>query len=73
MTLPKKFPKSEFFWSVFSPIWTKYGDYVYKMLENVDQKYSEQVHFSRSVFIFTGSTKLHLYTEYGIRYWSVQN
>ena len=51
----KSCPYSEFFWSVFSGIWTEYGDlrskspYSVQMRENADQKNSEYGHFLRSV------------------------
>ena len=54
-TLRKKFPYSEFFWSVFSRIWTEHGEirsispYSVRMRENNNQKNSEYGHFSRSV------------------------
>ena len=53
----EKCPCSEFFWSVFSHIWAKYGEilrifpYSVQMRENTDQKSSECGHFSRSVYI----------------------
>ena len=49
-----KVSDSEFFWTAFSRIWTKYGEilhispYSVRMRENTDQKSSEQRHFSRS-------------------------
>ena len=49
-----KCPYSEFFWSVFSRIVTEYGEiltippYSVWMRENMDQKNSEDGHFSRS-------------------------
>ena len=43
-TQPKIFPYLEFFWPVFSRIWTKYW-----IRENTDQKKSEYGHFSCSV------------------------
>ena len=47
---------SEYFWSLFSRIWTEYGDteirsislFSVKMRENPDQKNSEYKHLSRS-------------------------
>ena len=51
----EKCPHSEFFWSVFSCIWTEYGEirsispYSVRMRENTDHKNSEYGHFSRSV------------------------
>ena len=48
-------PYSELFWSVFSRIWTEYGEirsifqYSVGMQENTDQNNSEYGHFSRSV------------------------
>ena len=50
-SLPKKCSCSEFFWSVFSRIWTKYRDllskcsYLVQIWENTDQKISENGHF----------------------------
>ena len=50
-----KCPHSELFWSVFSRIWTEYGEtlrispYSVRMLENTDQINSECGQFSRSV------------------------
>ena len=49
-----KCPYSELFWSVFSRIWTEYGEifrislYSVQMWENVDQHNSEYGHFLRS-------------------------
>ena len=51
-TLHEKCPYSEFFWSVFSRIWSEYGErislYSVRMRENTDQKNSEYGDFSRS-------------------------
>ena len=59
MALRKKSPYSEFFWSVFSRIWTEYSEtrsispYSVRMKENKDQKNSKYGHFSCSEgFIF---------------------
>ena len=47
-------PYSELFWSVFTLIWTEYGEilrifpYSVRMRENVDQNNSKYGHFSRS-------------------------
>ena len=41
----EKCPTTEFFWSIFSPIWTEYGD----LRSNSDQKNSVFEHFSRSI------------------------
>ena len=47
----KKYPYSEFFWSVFSRIGTEYGEirsispYLVRMQENTDQKSSEYGYF----------------------------
>ena len=51
LTLRKKYPYSELFWSVFCRIWTEYGEIPYsvRMRENTDQNNSEYKHFSRSV------------------------
>ena len=52
--LCEKCPYSEFFWSVFSRIWTEYGEilhispYSVRMRENMNLKNSEYRHFSRS-------------------------
>ena len=53
-TLREKCPYSEFFWSVFSRIWTEYGEILhsspcfFRIWENTDSKKSEYGHFSRS-------------------------
>ena len=51
--LCQKCPYSEFFWSAFCRIRTEYGEiitpYCVQMLENMDQKNSENEFFSRSV------------------------
>ena len=50
----EKCPNTEFFWSVFSSIWSEYGDlpskspYSVQIRENTDQKNSKFEHFSRS-------------------------
>ena len=55
-SLREKWPNSEFFWFVFSHIWSEYEDilrispYSVRMRENTDQKNSEYGHFSGSVF-----------------------
>ena len=55
-TLREKCSYSEFFWSVFSRIWTEYGEilrtssYSVQMRENTDQNNSEYEHFLRSAF-----------------------
>ena len=52
--LHEKCPYLEFSWSVFSWIWTEYGEilcispYSVQMPENMDQKNSEYGHFLRS-------------------------
>ena len=52
--LRKKCPYLELFSSIFSCIWTKYGEirsispYLARMRENADQNNSEYGHFSRS-------------------------
>ena len=52
--LREKCPYSEFLWSVFSHIWTEYGEirsnslYSVRMWENANQKNSKYGHFSRS-------------------------
>ena len=57
MTLREKCLYSEIFWSVFSRIWSEYGEILrispssVRMRENMDQKNSEHRHFSRSVNI----------------------
>ena len=43
-SLRKNCPYAEFFWSTFSRI----SPYSVRMRENLDQKYSEYGHFSRS-------------------------
>ena len=55
IVLRGKCPYSEFFWSVFSRIWTEYGNlqskctYSVRITGKSDQKNSEYGHFSRSV------------------------
>ena len=55
ISLRKKCPYSEFFWSVFSRIWAEYGEirsvspYSVRMWENADQNNSKYGHFSGSV------------------------
>ena len=51
-------PYSELFWSVFSCVWTGYGEirmdispYLARMEENADQDNSEYGHFSRGVYV----------------------
>ena len=57
--LLEQYPYSKFFWSVFSRIWTEYGEirtpYSLRIRENAEQKDSECGHFSR---IVTRSYKL---------------
>ena len=78
LTLRKKCPYSELFWSAFSCIRTEYGQmrsispYSVRMRENVDQNNSEYGHFLRSVrlvfsfsFLFVnGVVKIPLYSWY---------
>ena len=58
MTLRKKCPYSELFWSAFSHIRTQYEEiqsispYSVRMRENADQNNSEYGHFLRSVKFF---------------------
>ena len=55
-SLDEKYPYSELFWSVFSSIWTEYGElrnispYSVRMPENTDQNNTEYGHFLRSGF-----------------------
>ena len=50
LTLRKKSPHSELFWSAFSRIRTEYGEInAVRMQENVEQNNSEHGHFSRSL------------------------
>ena len=57
ITLREKCPYSEFFWSVFSRIWTEYGEilsfspYSVQVQENTDQKNSEYVHVSCGIIL----------------------
>ena len=57
LSLRKKYPYSELFWSVFSRILTEYGDirsisqYSVQMRENTDQNNYDYGHFSRSLFL----------------------
>ena len=54
-SLGEKCSYQEFFWFVFSCIWTEYKDLICKSLysvqmrENTDRKYSEYGHFLRIV------------------------
>ena len=58
LTLRKKYPYSEFFWSVFSRIRTEYEEilrislYSIRMQENTGHKNSEYGNFSRSVKVW---------------------
>ena len=64
MSLRKICPYSELFWSVFSRIWTEYGEilrispYSVRMRENADYNKSEYGHLSRNVSL---RLKNHLY------------
>ena len=55
LTLRKKCPYSEFFWSVFSRFWTEYGKlrsifrYSVQIWENTDQNNPDQGHSSHGV------------------------
>ena len=55
LSLRKKYPYSELFWSAFSPIRTEYGEilrispYSVRMWENADQNDSKYGHFLRIV------------------------
>ena len=55
LTLRKKCPCSELFWSAFSCIWTEYGEilsispYSVRLRENADQNNSEYGYFSSSI------------------------
>ena len=57
VSLRKKCPYSELFWSLFYHIWTEYGEirsifpYSVRIWENTDQNNSEYGHFSRSVYL----------------------
>ena len=61
LSLCKKYPYSELFWSVFSRIWTEYGEirspnHSVRMRENTDQNKSEHrpfhaaYHYMKSFF-----------------------
>ena len=58
LVLKYSYPYSEFFWSVFSRIWTEYREIriislrSIWMQENTDQKNYKYGHFSRSVFYY---------------------
>ena len=58
LTLRKKCPYAELFWSVFSRIRTEYGEilrispYSVRMQENTDQNNSKYWHFLRSVIFY---------------------
>ena len=68
VALREKCPYSEFFWCVFSRIWTEYrkilriSPYSVQMRENTAQKNSKNRHFSRSVGSFSTSSRIR--TEY---------
>ena len=55
MSLREKCLFLEFFWSVFSRIWSEYGEILrisphsVRMRENTDQNNSKYGHFSRSI------------------------
>ena len=55
LTLREKCLYSEFFWAVFSRIWSEYEEILHisphswRMRENTDQKISEDGHFLRSL------------------------
>ena len=57
ISLRRKCPYSELFWSTFSLIWTEYGEtrsnspYSVQMRENTDQNNSEYGHIPRSVCV----------------------
>ena len=61
MSLHKKCPYLELFWSVFSRILTEYGDirsispYSVRMRENADQNNFEYRHFSPSAALITNT------------------
>ena len=50
ISLHEKSPYLECFWSVFSRIWTAYGE-ILRVRQNTDQKNSQYGHFSRSANI----------------------
>ena len=72
----KKRPYWEFFLSVFSLIWTEYGDlqskspYSVRMWENMDQKNSEHGHFLRSVMILEGPVRINAVTLLIYKLWT---
>ena len=69
LTLREKCPYSQFFWSVFSRVWTAYGEirsispYSVRMRENTDQKNSEYGHFTCSACYqhYHGEMTMHFY------------
>ena len=70
LLLHKQRPHSELFWSVFSRIWTEYGEigsispYSVRMRENTGHNNSEYKHFSRSVlFLWSVESELKCYPE----------
>ena len=69
ISLRKKLLYSEFFWSVSSRIWTKYGEilcvspYSVRMRKNTDQNNSEYGHFSRSEMYWSVFSRIQ--TDYG--------
>ena len=69
LTLREKCLYSEFFWSVFSRIQTKYGEisiflYSVRMRENTDQNNSKYGQFSRSVTYTRTATYFNLFVVY---------
>ena len=66
LSLRKKCPYTEIFWSAFSHIRTKHGEirsispYSLRMRENLDQNNSEYGHFSRSVWFLSGKISNHV-------------
>ena len=75
VTLRKKCPYSESFWSIFSRIRTKYGEilciyrYSVQMRENTDQNNSEYGHFLCSV-IFTSKKLVLKIIHLKFRHWT---
>ena len=64
-SLREKCPHLEFFWSLFSRIWTEYGEigsispYSVRMWGNADQENSEYGHFPRSLLKHVEFTNLY--------------
>ena len=71
LTLHKRCPYSEFFWSVFPSIFTEYGEiYSVQMWKRTDQKNSEYRHFPRSV-IHNCNIKISIFLQKTLTCWFI--